>query len=324
MSYNRNIMMIIGARSIGKTYAVKKRCISEFIKNKHQFVYLRRFESELDDVRTVFDDVIKNEFEDITFSITGNVIYINNEIAGFVMALSKAQTYKSKAYTDVRNILFDEFLIEAGTFRNYLKNEVKDFLSLFSTIDRDRDLVKAFLLANAVSVDNPYFIAMRIAYKDGMNFIRPVSNVIIEIVKDEYEGNNRNSKFSKMVREMDSDYAEYAYNNKFTQDSYSLIEPVDLSNYTCILIIKSTTGDNIGIWTDYNGKLHCSHKYDPNCKYKFTRYNKYSDTEFNICKSITQYPLNIIRQHYYKSLISFSSLHIKYEIIRYVDKYDHI
>lgn len=48
-------------------------------------------------------------------------------------------------------------LLKNGQKKYYLKNEVFNFLNLLETIARLRD-VRVFLLANSVTISNPYFI----------------------------------------------------------------------------------------------------------------------------------------------------------------------
>ena len=51
-SYNAMFNFVIGERGVGKTYGILKKCVKDFINtmsNEHprQFVYLRRYKSEL-------------------------------------------------------------------------------------------------------------------------------------------------------------------------------------------------------------------------------------------------------------------------------------
>ena len=129
LSYNKIINFVIGNRGGGKSYAAKKWCIQGFLKNKKQFVYLRRYNTEFADIKNWFSDVGK-EYTDIEFNVDGGKFYINNEVAGYYMSLSTAQQHKSNSYPDVDKIIFDEFIIDKGRV-TYLKNEVMSFLDLF-------------------------------------------------------------------------------------------------------------------------------------------------------------------------------------------------
>lgn len=61
LSYNALFTFIIGNRGGGKTYGFKQWAINDFIKNKKQFIYLRRYKTELIDVNKFFAD-IQHEF----------------------------------------------------------------------------------------------------------------------------------------------------------------------------------------------------------------------------------------------------------------------
>lgn len=127
-----------------------KFCISKFLKKDEQFVYLRRYKSDLKkSVPTFFDAIIRNnEFPDATFKTKGNMFYINDKLAGYNMALSTAQDIKGANFDKVKYIIFDEFIIDEGVKKYYLSNEVEVFLNIIESIARMRN-VKVFLLGNA-------------------------------------------------------------------------------------------------------------------------------------------------------------------------------
>ena len=60
---------IIGARGLGKTYAAKRYCIKDAIKNGHEFIYLRRTDVEQKKKETFFKD-IQEAFPDYDFVST--------------------------------------------------------------------------------------------------------------------------------------------------------------------------------------------------------------------------------------------------------------
>ena len=51
LSYNALISFVIGERGVGKTYGAIKFAISDFLKNGHQFVYVRRYATELETLK---------------------------------------------------------------------------------------------------------------------------------------------------------------------------------------------------------------------------------------------------------------------------------
>ena len=99
-----------------------------------------------------------NEFPDNELKAKGTNLYIDDELAGYGFTLSTAQDLKSANFDKVKYIIFDEFIIDEGTKKYYLSNEVEVFLNLLETISRMRN-TKVFLLGNAGNlVTNPYFI----------------------------------------------------------------------------------------------------------------------------------------------------------------------
>ena len=69
-SYNKFLNFIIGGRGIGKTYGFKKDCISRYKKTGKQFLYLRRYKTDLKKINTFLNDQFEN-FKDYEFKITG-------------------------------------------------------------------------------------------------------------------------------------------------------------------------------------------------------------------------------------------------------------
>ena len=50
LSYNQFLNFVIGGRDIGKTFALKKYLLQQFVKNGKQSLYLRRNKTELDGI----------------------------------------------------------------------------------------------------------------------------------------------------------------------------------------------------------------------------------------------------------------------------------
>ena len=94
-SYNATFNMIITNRGFGKTYGAKKRAINKFLKKGEQFIYVRRYKSELKKVKDKFFEKIKKEFEGHKFEIKGFTAYIDDKVAGYLIPLSTSLSEKS-------------------------------------------------------------------------------------------------------------------------------------------------------------------------------------------------------------------------------------
>lgn len=161
--------MILGARSNGKSFWVKKYCLEQSFRNKdHKFVYLRRFqiEARAADVEGYFrdapiTDITKGQYTKII--VYRGCIYfgsvdpetgkdIRGEVAGYVAYLSNEQHFKSQNFNDVQEIIFEEFITDGG----YLGREPEKLQSLISTIARKRK-IRVWLIGNTINRVCPYF-----------------------------------------------------------------------------------------------------------------------------------------------------------------------
>ena len=255
---------IIGNRGCGKSYGLKKWAIKRFLKKGHQFIYLRRYQEEIDETaEQYFDDIIlNNEFPDVVIEYRAGQYFINDQLAGYAMALTKAKSYKSIAFPLVYLIIFDEFLIEDNGYTRYLKNEVKQFLSFYMSIDRYRGC-QVFFLANAVSMVNPYTLFFNLNLPYGSNFVRKDDICLYLVQDEEFIKERKQTRFGKLIA--GTEFEEYAIENKFTQDKKTFIrKKTEKAQYYFTFIYQ---GEQYGIWVDYQaGMMFVSSNVDPSCK----------------------------------------------------------
>lgn len=221
LSHNKLFNFVVGPRGAGKTYSSKGRAIKNWIRKGEQFVYLRRYETELkpSEIEKFFDD-IGGEYPNITFHVKHGKFYIDGEVAGFYMPLSKAAQFKSVPYPLVSLIIFDEFIIDQGMIR-YLPNEVTTFCEMYSTIARLRD-VPVLFLSNAITFTNPYFLFFDIRLQQGQTIVKK-GDIMLELVEaKEYQDRAANTRFGKLMA--GTDYGRYAIENQFLRDSDTFIE----------------------------------------------------------------------------------------------------
>lgn len=264
LTYNCLFNFIIGNRGCGKTYGAKKRAIKLFLDKGYQFVYLRRFQEELmETAESYFNDIIlNNEFPDVVIEYRNGCYYVNDQLAGYAMALTKAKDYKSISYPLVYFIIFDEFLIEDNGYSRYLKNDVKQFLNFYMSIDRYRGCT-VFFLANSVSMINPYTLFFDLSLPYGSNIVRK-GDVLLQLVQDEeFIIERKQTRFGKLVA--GTDFEKYAIENKFVQDTNTFImKKTEKAHYFFTFIYQST---NYGVWIDYKeGKMFVSNDVDPSCR----------------------------------------------------------
>lgn len=203
LSYNALINMLIGERGVGKTYGVTKVAIDDFLKNKHEFIYLRRYKPELEKAVPNFFTALNsnNEYPDLRLYNKAKKFYCNDEKFGEAVSLATSQDLKSVNFSKVRNIIFDEFIIEEGQKKFYLKNEVFVFLNLLETIGRLRD-IRVFMLSNSANSNNPYFVYfdLQLPYNNDIKLFKN-NTILLQYMKNEpYREAKRNTRFRSTYR----------------------------------------------------------------------------------------------------------------------------
>lgn len=247
----------------GKSYGSKKFVAKRFIKKHKQFVYLRRYKTELKQAMMkngipVFFDQIKNDpdLKGHTFSNKNDTMYIDNQLCGFAMPLSIANILKSSSYEDVDTIIFDEFLIDKGNY-HYLQNEVVQLLDVIETVARLRD-IRVIFLGNAISITNPYFTFFNLSlpYNSEVNIAKRDNQgnplIIVYYAKNQaYRDVKKQSRFGQLIN--GTDYGNYAIDNEFLRDSKAFIKKKTKNcRFYFILVIN---GKHYGVWSDYNERL---------------------------------------------------------------------
>lgn len=262
LSYSNSFLyFLLGERGVGKTYSTSKFVVKKFLETGDEFVYVRRYKTEMQISKPKFFDALitNGEFEGHELKSSGENFYIDGRIAGYSMTLSTAQNRKGSNFPKVKYIIFDEFIIEEGQ-NHYIKNEVENFLSLIESVARMRD-VKVFLLANAVTITNPYFIYFDIhlpynndiaTFKDGLILVQYMKN-------EEYRKQKKNTKFGKLIE--NTEYAMYAIDNQFRLDNKHFIQKKTGGSKCRFSFIYNN--QYYGVWFDYNeGKIFVSNDYD--------------------------------------------------------------
>lgn len=267
LSYNALLNFIIGERGVGKTYGSKKFAVNRFKKYGEEFVYLRRYKTELKEAvgtkdKPKFFNQIKDEFPNDDLTNDSNTFFCNKKICGYALPLSTANILKSSSYDKVKTIIFDEFIIDKGAYR-YLSNEVEQLLDIIETVSRLRD-VRVIFLGNAISSTNPYFLYFDLSlpyqktfktFKGGLILVNYIRNLKYREVK-------KKTRFGQLIE--GTPYGKYAIDNEFLRDSKTFIRK---KTDTCKFYFKIMLDDKIyGIWTNPKSKLmYISDDYDSKC-----------------------------------------------------------
>lgn len=177
LAKNADYNLIFGERSNGKTYAALRYGLEQFINTGKQMAYIRRWREDLRGKRAeslfanhtangLISTLTDGKFNEVFYVSNKWFLSYYNEETGkrtpcdipfcYGFSLSEQEHEKSSSYPNVTTVVFDEFL----TRRYYLPDEFMLFMNLLSTIIRQRDDVKVFMLGNTVNKYCPYFTEM--------------------------------------------------------------------------------------------------------------------------------------------------------------------
>lgn len=336
MTHNMLINIIVGNRGGGKSYGAKEKAVENFIKKKEQFGYIRRYKDDLKKPLEQFYKDIAQEFPDHECKVEGDKVYIRikadakqkwteKDLAGYGFSLSTANNKKSMSFPDISMLIFDEFLLEEGNQR-YLPNEVEKLLNLYETVARPGSghrRVTLWLLGNAISITNPYFLYWDLKMPKSMDkngkwiWKHPSRPILVEDVRNEgFIDAKRNTEFGQLVE--GTTYADYSIENKFLLDDDTFIERK--SQFARHLFNFVYRGEKFGVWFDYTeGKMWVSQSFDPSgITYSFTMKDHKPNTMLWKSKNKTLY-LKQFLEAFKQGILYFESMNIKnmcYEILK--------
>lgn len=323
-SYPFLMAFVIGERGCGKTFGSKVAMLKKYLKSGEQFIYLRRYKTELDTaLATFWNDLIDNEyFKDHELKVKKTKMLTqftcDGEVCGYAVPLSTANILKSTAFPKVKTIIFDEFLLDnaGGTYR-YLRNEVTMMLDVIETVGRLRE-IQVIFLGNALSITNPYFAYFNLdlpynsefrSFKDGLIIVNYIKNL-------KYREAKKQSKFGRLIE--DTEYGRYAIDNEMLRDNKHFIEkkPPD-SIFWGVLVLN---GNYIGIWQSKSGYVYLSNKFDPNTVHKFAcDFNDHTEQTIFL-NARENYYLRICVTAYKQGLLKFENQKIKNDVIPLLNK----
>lgn len=187
---NARYNIIFGERSNGKTYSVLEKGIKDYFNKGYEIGIIRRMQDDFKSKRgsqmfaalennNVISKYSNNEYQSITYyagrwylqAVVNGKLLQDEKPFAYAFALSSFEHDKSISYPKINNILFDEFI----TRGYYLPDEFVIFMNVLSTIIRDRDNVKIYMLGNTVNKYCPYFDEM------GLKHIRDMKQGDIDI-----------------------------------------------------------------------------------------------------------------------------------------------
>lgn len=273
------IYMCTTNRTGGKTTYFGRLCVNRFLDKGEKFGLIYRYNYELDDVADKFFKDLKGLFfPDKTMTAKKRAkgifqeLFINDKSCGYAIALNSSDSIKkySHLFSDITRMIFDEFQSESN---HYCADEITKFLSVHTSIARGQGeqvrYVPVFMLANQVSIINPYYVAMGICNRlnSETKFLRGDGYVLEQGFIESASDSQKESGFNRAFKE--NNYVAYSSENVYLNDNYSFIEkPTGKSRYICTLKYK---GNDFGVKEfAESGFIYCDDKPDSTFPMKIT------------------------------------------------------
>lgn len=242
MSRNALMTFIISSRGAGKTYSSKQRILRRFQKTSEQFLFLKRFETELEATVTSFwDDCLtdkrlfrfhKNRYQighrETDHDDEGNEVEeITWRNFGYASALSTTSKLKGISPQDVKTVLWDEFIPYDG---RYLPGEGTRLLDVMETVGRMKDDVRLIATGNK-NEDGYYPVFHELGLPKTSDFednrvysFKGGEVVVYSFTNDEYIRAKSKTKLGKVA--------------KGTSYYESMIKNVKTSNFSELMMTK--------------------------------------------------------------------------------------
>lgn len=273
ISYNADLTMVITMRSYGKTYGFIKEAIRDYMRDRSQFVLVRRYDTELKEAfPKVFDSMIEHrEFPGWEFKTEGSTGYARKmnkkgdgkwDVICHGIPLSKQANYKGTEFPRVKKIIFDEFIRVLKTPPGYLRDDVGAFLDLLKTISRDRTGVHAYLLGNACDLTCPYlaFVGIKTEPRQGYTWYKNKSILVHYDWNEHFAEQEFETMVGRLVK--GTNYANVMIMNEFANAGDEFI--MKKTKAAKFRYGVKYQGYKFGVWVDLSEGLYFINNQIPN------------------------------------------------------------
>lgn len=230
--YLSHMNFIFGGRGTGKTYTILKELVESDIK----FIWLRDTETIIDKIARGNSLTAPIEIECESFphieiiKDDGNYKFVSRGLDGeiikewgYLMALSTFKNARGLDYSDIKCIVFDEFIPEKSAKKITFQDET--FLNMYETVNRNRELksidpCQVIALANTNNIFSDILEALSLSniieemFEKG-NRTYKTDDVYIRFLKNKaFEEKKKKTLLYRLVAS-DSEFANMAINNNF-------------------------------------------------------------------------------------------------------------
>lgn len=270
------ICIVVGAKDIGKTFGLRKQCVSDYIKKGWCFAEVCRTKDELKQVRIGYFDKLQNAgfFTDYLFKVVGSTGYIAKEPAKdtetgeyaekpdyqplcYFIALTAFQTEKKRTYVNVRRFIFDEAIIDRkDRYHRYLPSEFLVFANLLDSVSRQQpngEQYRVYLLGNACDLTCPYmrYLGINKIPEFGYSFWHGKSVLLHYVEPWDKEERQSQTLVGRMLT--GTDESEMVFGNVFNvDDTGDICKKSSSAKYSYAIKYAENV---FAVWIDYSKGL---------------------------------------------------------------------
>ena len=311
-------------RSAGKTTYFGRLCVNRFKEKGEKFAITYRYNYELDDCADkFFKDLsglfFKNSVMTSKRKASGifHELFIDDVSCGYAISLNSADQLKkySHLFSDVKRMLFDEFQSESN---KYCSDEVRKFISVHTSIARGQGeqvrYVPVYMIANPVSIINPYYVEMGISerLRDDTKFLRGDGFVLEQGFNESASVSQKGSAFNRAFAS--NSYVAYSSECVYLNDNKAFIEkPSGIGRYLCTIRYKGT---NYGVREfAEQGVIYVDDRSDDSFRLKITVTTEDHNINYVMLKR-NDFFISILRQYFEKGCFRFKDLKCKEAILK--------
>ena len=317
------IYMCTTNRTGGKTTYFGRLCVNRYLKNGEKFALIYRYNYELDDcAEKFFKDIGSLFFKGMEMTSKRRAsgifheLFLNDKSCGYAISLNSADQLKkySHLFSDVARMLFDEFQSETN---HYCSDEIRKFLSIHTSIARGQGeqirYVPVYMIANPVSIINPYYVEMGISnrLRTETKFLRGDGFVLEQGYVESASVSQKESGFNRAFSS--NSYVAYSTECVYLNDNIAFIEkPEGVGRYLATIKYKNT---EYGIREYVNkGIIYCDDKPDKTFKYKLTVTTDEHEVNYVMLKRNDLF-LSNLRYYFEKGCFRFKDLRCKEAVL---------
>ena len=323
------IFLCTSNRSAGKTTYFGRMLVNNFLKHGRKFIIIYRFNYELKGCADKFFKDIGGLFFPyfhMTEKSMAKGVYYELSIqspawehpkpCGYAIALNQADQIKrlSHLMSDAYCMLFDEFQSETN---HYCSDEVQKLISIHTSIARGQGkqvrYVPVYMLSNAVTLINPYYVALGISARlnPKTKFLKGEGWVLEQGYVDSAAMAQKDSAFNRAFG--NEKYVGYAASNTYLNDNQAFIDKVEgVSRY--MATVKYNGREYAIREFAEQGIIYCDDRPDKTYPYKLTVTKDDHDINYVMLKQNDIF-LASLRWYFEKGCFRFKDLRCKEAIL---------